>query len=314
MNGELVAADPAPGGTITNWDTSYAFVLGNEVSGNRMWNGVIRLVAIHNRALTPAQIQQNFDAGVGEKFFLMFGVEHLTNINDSFVVFEAAQFDSYGYLFREPFFISLDGTAQPDGLDIRGMRVGLNGAEARVGQGFSYLDTQITSTSYSAETGQTLLNLGTVLPLEKGPDEDEFFLTFDTTRHEQPSTGRRRPSRRRRRRRTCRRRRVIGVRTFDEISATMAEITGVSQNDPGVRAAFDEVRQSLPAIPSIEAYVSSHQAAIGQLAIEYCHALIGEPDASRFDVPGLRLQRSASSGVRQRERAVRSVARIACSA
>jgi hypothetical protein len=41
----------------------------------------------------------------------MFSVEHLTNINDSFVVFEAAQFDSYGYLFREPFFISLDGTA-----------------------------------------------------------------------------------------------------------------------------------------------------------------------------------------------------------
>ena len=146
-NGVLVAQlDPAPGGTITSWDNSYAFVLGNEVSNNRMWNGVIRLVAVHNRALTQAQIQQNFDAGVGEKFFLMFGVEHLTNINDSFIVFEAAQFDSYGYLFREPFFISLDGTAQPDGLDIRGMRVGLNGAEARVGQAYSYLDTQITST------------------------------------------------------------------------------------------------------------------------------------------------------------------------
>ncbi len=115
VNGELVATDPTPGGTVTNWDTSYAFVLGNEVSNNRMWNGVIRLVAIHNRALTPEQIQQNFDAGVGQKFFLMFGVEHLTNINDSFVVFEAAQFDSYGYLFRKPFFISLDGTAAPDG-------------------------------------------------------------------------------------------------------------------------------------------------------------------------------------------------------
>ena len=176
-------------------------MLGNEVSNNRMWNGVIRLVAVHNRALTPAQIQQNFDAGVGEKFFLMFSVEHLTNINDSFVVFEAAQFDSYGYLFREPFFISLDGTAQPAGLDIRGMRVGLNGAEARVGQAYSYLDTQITTSAYSAATGQTLLNLGTVLPLEKGPEEDEFFLTFDTIglEHLQPAAAAR--SRRRRRRR-----------------------------------------------------------------------------------------------------------------
>ena len=98
VDGMLVAQlDPAPGGVITSWDSSYAFVLGNEVSNNRMWNGVIRLVAVHNRALTPAQIQQNFDAGVGEKFFLMFSVEHLSNINDSFIVVEAAQYDSYGY-------------------------------------------------------------------------------------------------------------------------------------------------------------------------------------------------------------------------
>ena len=72
--------DPAPGGTLGDWDNTFAFVLGNEVSGNRNWAGVIRLVAIHNRALTPAQIKQNFDAGVGEKFFLMFNVSHLTNI------------------------------------------------------------------------------------------------------------------------------------------------------------------------------------------------------------------------------------------
>ncbi len=276
VDGALVATDPSAGGTITNWDTSYAFVLGNEVSGNRMWNGVIRLVAIHNRVLTPEQIQQNYDAGVGQKFFLMFGVEHLTNINDSFVVFEAAQFDSYGYLFNRPFFISMDGTAAPDDLDVRGLRIGLNGAEARVGQGFSYLDTRITSASYSAETGQTLLSLGTVLPLEKGPEEDEFFLTFDQlgansysrppppvppapTPQDLPEAS------------------VIGVRTFDEISASMAAITGVSQNDPGVRATMDEVRQSLPAVPSAEAFVSSHQAAVGQLAVEYCHALVETP-------------------------------------
>jgi len=274
VNGVLAASlDPAPGGTITNWDNSYAFVLGNEVSGNRMWNGVIRLVAIHNRELTQAQIVQNFEAGVGEKFFLMFGVEELTNVPDSFIVIEAAQFDSYGYLFRRPFFISLDGTAQPDGIDVRGMRVGLNGAEARVGQAFSYVDTRITSTEYSAATGQTLLNLGTVLPLEKGPDEDEFFLTFDqlgaNTYNRPPIPDPPVPAPE-----ILDPVSVIGVRTFDEISATMAEITGVSQNEPGVVATLDEVRQSLPAVPTLEAYLSSHQAAIGQLAVEYCHALM----------------------------------------
>jgi hypothetical protein len=276
VNGELVATDPALGGTVNNWDTSYAFVLGNEVSNNRMWNGVIRLVAIHNRELTPEQVTQNFDAGVGEKFFLMFGIEHLTSINDSFIVFEAAQFDSYGYMFRKPFFISLDGTAQPAGLNIRGMRVGLNGAEAHVGQAYSYLDTQITAGLYTPVSGQSLTGLGTVLPLEKGPDEDEFFLTFDTlgantfNRPPPPIPPAPPPQ-------DLPPASAIGVRTFDEISASIAEITGVSQNEPGVRAAVDEVRQALPAIPSLEAYASSHQAAIGSLAIEYCHALIENP-------------------------------------
>jgi hypothetical protein len=203
----------------------------------------------------------------------MFSVEHLTNINDSFVVFEAAQFDSYGYLFREPFFISLDGTAQPDGIDVRGLRVGLNGAEARVGQAYSYLDTEITTAGYSVETGQPLSRLGTVLPLEKGPEDDEFFLTFDTlganvfnrpppvvppasTPQDLAPAS------------------VIGVRTFDEISATMAKITDVSQRDASVSATFGTIRQSLPATENIESVLGSHQVAIAQLAIEYCHALM----------------------------------------
>ena len=45
-----------PGGTLGEWDNSFALVLGNEVSGNRNWMGVIRLVAIFNRALTLEQI------------------------------------------------------------------------------------------------------------------------------------------------------------------------------------------------------------------------------------------------------------------
>ncbi len=260
-------------------------MLGNEVSSDRDWMGVIRLVAVYNRALTPAQIQQNFEAGVGEKFFLLFSVSHLTNVPQSYVVFEAAQYDSYAYLFREPFFISLDGTQDPNGIDLEGLRVGLNGAEAPVGQSFAKLDTAIMSAIYAPETGQPLANLGAVLPLEKGPDADEFFLTFDRlgtfafnrpppvtppapTPQDLPPAS------------------EIGVRTFDEISATMSAITGVSQLEPGVQATFDEVRQSLPAIESIEAFLSSHQAAIGQLAIEYCHALISDPVLRSVRFPG----------------------------
>src|SRR5690606_20159258 len=222
VNGELVAdQDPAPGGLLTSWDDTFAFVLGNEVSGDRPWHGVIRLVAIHNRALTQAQIVQNFEAGVGEKFFLLFGVEHLTNVPQSYVVFEAAQFDSYAYLFRKPFFISLDDSVEPGNVRIKGIRIGVNGAEAPVGQAYAKIDTAITSADYSPASGQSLSPLGTVVPLEKGPESDEFFLTFDAIggltyqrpplpTPQPPAPAELPPMS------------DIGVRTFDEINATMA--------------------------------------------------------------------------------------------
>jgi hypothetical protein len=227
-------------------------------------------------------VKQNFDAGVGEKYFLMFSVEHLTNIPQSYVVFEGSLFDSYSYLFRKPFFVSLDGTAQPVGLDIDGIRIGVNGSEAPVGQSFANVVKKISS-AYTADAGEVIANLGAVVSVEKGPSSDEFFLTFDTIG---PATFTRPPpvtpplppptdlppvS-------------AIGVRTFDRISASMAAITNVSENsggvgsgDQGVQATFAGIRQSLPAIPDIQAVLASHQVAIAQLAIEYCNALIEDP-------------------------------------
>jgi hypothetical protein len=273
VNGELkTTMDPTPGGTLNEWDDTFALVLGNEVSGTKNWMGVIRLVAIFNRALTLDQVKQNFDAGVGEKYFLMFSVSHLTNIAQSYVVFEGSLFDSYSYLFRKPFFISLDGSAQPVGLDIDGIRIGINGSEAPVGQSFARLAKKISS-AYTVDAGERLTDLGGVIPLEKGPTSDEFFLTFDTigantfnrpppptppppTATDLPPVS------------------VVGVRTFDEISATLAAITGVSQNDSAVQNTFQSIRQSLPGNPNIQSVLASHQVAIAQLAIEYCNALI----------------------------------------
>src|SRR4029077_5283459 len=70
-------ADPARGGALANWDSTFALVLGNEVTGHRQGQGAIKSPPIHNRALTPAQIQQNFAAGVGQKYYLLFGVSAL---------------------------------------------------------------------------------------------------------------------------------------------------------------------------------------------------------------------------------------------
>ena len=50
-------------GVFSNWDVADPLTLGNERTGDRPWAGTMRLMAVYDRALTPAEIQQNFDAG-----------------------------------------------------------------------------------------------------------------------------------------------------------------------------------------------------------------------------------------------------------
>ncbi len=61
INGAPVA-NGSVGGTMANW-ANYALTLANEPSNDRAWLGQMHLVAIYNRALTPAEVTQNFDAG-----------------------------------------------------------------------------------------------------------------------------------------------------------------------------------------------------------------------------------------------------------
>jgi mono/diheme cytochrome c family protein len=274
VNGTFTGdGDAVAGGSLIDWDDSFAFLLGNEVSGDRPWSGQLRLVAIHNRALTRRQITQNFSAGVGEKFFLLFNVSDHTGMADSYVMIEVSQFDNYSYLFNTPVFISLDPTAIPDGVPVMGMRIGINGKEATVGQAYKHLDTTLRNALYTPGFGQQLSPLGTIIGLEKGPDTDEFFLTFEVFGNNtnivlepqplQPGTPPDLPEAA-----------DIGVRNFGEIHASMAAITGVSPVQIDVNNVFDTVKQQLPTVESLEGFLSAHQMAISQLAIEYCSALV----------------------------------------
>ncbi|MDH3276196.1 MAG: LamG domain-containing protein [Gammaproteobacteria bacterium] len=284
VNGELVSnADPVPGGTFVDWQDTFALVLGNEASGDGLWEGTIRLAAIHRRALAEDQIAQNFDAGVGERFYLLFDISERISAppQTSYVLFEAQQFDSYSYLFDKPHFTTLDDST-PTGISMQGMRIAMNGQEAPVGQSYANMDETLDLVGATMdELGQPLSVLGAVLPLEKGPQDDEFFLTFDNLdgvvfdRSEDPmlvvtdyiATAEERKS-------------DIGVRTFDEIDATYAAITGIDRvtyqrgGNFLVDETYQELRQSLPAVENIEAVLSSHQVAIAQLAIQYCDAAV----------------------------------------
>jgi len=65
VNGVQHNETVAVGGSYSNWDTADLFSIGNEASLNRPYAGVIRLVAVYDRALGTAEILQNFTAGPG---------------------------------------------------------------------------------------------------------------------------------------------------------------------------------------------------------------------------------------------------------
>ena len=286
VNGvQVTQADPVPGGTLGPWQANMALVLGNEASSDGLFEGTFRLAAVHRRALTEEQINQNFDAGVGERFYLLFDISERIGapVQTSYILFEAQQFDTYAYLFDKPHFLTLDGSTPPQA-SMKGMRIAMNGHEAPVGQSYANINRTLDLSDAASldELGQPLSPLGAVLPLEQGPEFDLFFLTFDDLngvtfdRQQDPAlvvtnyiatADAASPD--------------IGVKTFDEIDASYAAILEVDrvgyQDGNGnfvVDETYQELRQSLPAVEDIEAFLSSHQVAIAQLAIQYCDAAV----------------------------------------
>jgi hypothetical protein len=268
-------ADPQGGGSLSEWDDIFLLVLGNETSNNRQWEGVLRLVAIHNRALTPSQIQQNFEAGVGEKYFMLFNVSHLVTVPEAYVMVEASQLDSYGLQFSKPTFISLDPNASVSGLQISGVRVGVNGAILHAGQAYEPLN-QTVGSSYTAGAGQQLTPVGTVVSVENGPKDDLYFLQFDhigTNDHPLPGPAdpvAPPPA-------TLPAESDVGLRTFDELNATLSAITGVSQNNAAVVNTYALVKQALPSIEKLGAFGPAQQTGLAQLAIQYCSQMVETP-------------------------------------
>ncbi|MDX1496153.1 MAG: LamG domain-containing protein [Salinisphaeraceae bacterium] len=295
VNGQSTGdVDGEAPGLLNEWDEGFALVLGNETDRNSLWQGTLRMVAIHNRALSPEQITQNYDSGVGEKFFLLFSVSHLIDVPDAFFVFEVSQFDSYSYLFSNPFFISLDSSATPSNIPVRGLKLGINGKEATLGQGFKNVDITLNSTDYQAGVGQTISSQGTIIGLEQGPDVDEFFLSFeqlgDNTNvvveaeppapappaDEEPVSH-------------------IGLKTFDEINASMAVMTGVDKTTTAVANTYNTIRQQLPSVENIDGFLSAHQMAVTQLAIQYCDALVEDTSLRATFFPGFDFDAAANT-------------------
>lgn len=295
VNGEFTGdTDPLAQAVLKDWDNGYALVVGNEVSGNRPWAGSVRFLAIHKRAMSAADIQTNFDVGVGARYLLLFNVSELIDepecfhndpsdnpdrgdIGDCFVVFEVQQIDDYGYQFAAPFFTVLGGGSLTSPVPLKGIRIGVNGTEAVAGQVFANLDTQLSS---AAAVGgrQQLSPLGTVVEAKSGPEDDVFFLTFDQIGDKnytrvtavvpppaEPADIPDQPT--------------LGLRDFAEINASLAQMTGISAVNPLVAATYEKVKQQLPTLTNLDGFLAAQQMGITQLTVAYCNALVGSNGA-----------------------------------
>ncbi len=280
VNGELVTADdPQGAGNFNSWDRNFALVVGDEVSNDSQWQGTVRLLAIHDRAISADDVQTNYDIGVGQKFYLLFYISDHIGIPRSYIVMEVEQFDDHGYLFNEPFFVSFEDGVTITDVPVQGMRIGVNGQEASSGQAYANVDTTITQAEVDANDGRQILsNVGTVIGVDQGPASDNFFLTFDllgtanyvrveaTPTPQLPSPSTEEQS-------------DIGVKTFDEINEALAGLTGISKVNANVASTFNTVKQQLPVNEDIQGFAAAQQMAVTQLAVLYCKELVDQESA-----------------------------------
>jgi Concanavalin A-like lectin/glucanases superfamily len=296
VNGELIGInDPDRGAVLRDWENGYAFVLGNETTGATatQWKGSLRFVAMHKRALSAADIQKNFEVGVGARYLLLFNISDLIELPGSFIVFEVQQIDDYGYLFSSPFFTNLENRVPTSAIPLRGIRIGVNGEEAPTGQAFANLNTSIDG-SQIVEGRQPLSRIGAIVEAKTGPQDDVFFLTFDQigsksyARVEVDPPAPAAPA-------VTPNQALIGVRNFGEINATLSILTGVSPAATKVRDTYAKVEQQLPTATVINGFLAAHQMGITQLAVAYCSELVDSSSLRASFFPGFNFSASAST-------------------
>lgn len=291
VNGVLTGdTDADKGAILKDWDSNFALVVGNEVTGNSEksnWSGNMRFLGIHKRAMSAADIAANYKVGVGAKYLLLFNISELldsdaTKYSGSYLVFEVQQIDDYGYLFANPFFTNLEGKTIDTDIAMQGVRIGVNGEEAPVGQVFANLNTAINSskmdTAGDTKGRQYLSPLGTVVAAKNGPDTDQFFITFDkigsrsfarpvpTIQAPTPTAD-------------IVGQPLIGLHRFAEINATLSALTSVPQTNAAVTVTYQKVQQQLPTLANIDGFLAAQQMGITQLAVAYCNALVTDTAA-----------------------------------
>ena len=259
INGQLSIEENSP--DSLDWSDDQTFVIGNEVTNNRLWQGVFRMVAVHNKALSGAEVQQNFDAGAGTFITLRFDLASVLG-GQAFIDIQVSQLDAASYVFARPMFFS-----DTDGIAVKNIRIAVNDTVPVAAQAFRRVDTTVLQSPVQ------LSPLGAVIPAELGSEMDQFHLEFEVLGPQLglaetiappsppiPAADVLDPE--------------TGIRTFSQVNETMAALTGIDPNQSTVRNRYAELRDSLPTTADPLAFGSAHQIAIHRLAKTYCGEVV----------------------------------------
>ena len=256
INGAL-AAEETIQGDMLNWQDDNLFVIGNEVTNNRLWRGVFKMVAIHNTALNAAAIAQNFEAGAGNITALRFDVANVLG-QPGYIEMQASQIDPFAYVFAKPMLVS-----NATGVAVKNMRIAVNNNVPVAVQAFRRVDTMVMT------SGQEISPLGALIPSDLGMDLDQFHLEFEvlggqmgTAEMMAPATPPAPPA--------DVEEPDVGVRTFSQVHDTMAALTGISQGDRDIRDRYNALRDQLPPNSNVLGFGAAQQIAIQRLATTYC--------------------------------------------
>jgi len=163
--------------------------------------------------------------------------------------------------------------------------MGWNGREVAASQAYANRDVTNTDQNYVAGAGAPLSELGALVPLDQGPDADQFFVTFDrigAVEYDRPAVVAPDPAPEV----PAGEQSDIGVRTFDEVNATLSQLTGVPITNSVVSDTFATVRQQLPTVEAATGFLSSHQSGVMQLTVTYCTQLVGDSSLRSSFFPG----------------------------
>ena len=261
VNGMLSIEENAP--DTLAWSDDQIFVLGNEVTNDRLWRGVFKMVVIHNQVLNASEVQQNFEAGVEALRILRFDVAESLGA-PGYIEVVVGQIDPFSYLFAEPRLVT-DATP----VAVKNLRIAVNGSVPVADQAFRRVDMTVT------QSGSRISPQGAVIPVALGAEQDQFHLEFEmlgasvgtTESIAPPAPPPPRPD-------------VeepdLGIRSFSQINDTMSRLTGVDTNGNAIRNTYEELTGGLPTTNNLLAFTPAQQVAIQRLATAYCGEVVSD--------------------------------------